>query len=115
MTTFKLNYKNGSHEVVQTDALTVEDQVNRTFGLSVKEAKDFGVGAEILPDDPEDLLQAMTKDVLKHPDDVTIVPETGAAPEDLEINVNVGAKKGKDVTVGMTGVTAATKAGTLNT
>ena len=53
MTKFRITYKNGKTEDVHTDAETVADQINRTFGMSVEEADDFGVGAEILPSDEE--------------------------------------------------------------
>ena len=102
MPTFKLNYKNGSHEVVQTDAADVADQVNRTFGLTVEEAEAFGVSVEMLPDDPEDLLQALTSEVVEHPDETLIVPKAdeqapeqqdaaqGTSEEPGHIHVHVG-------------------------
>lgn len=54
---FKLTYTNKAGEYVQTDAQSVEDQTNRSFGLSVEEAEDFGVKVEMMPEDfemPED-------------------------------------------------------------
>lgn len=57
MSTFKLIYKNGKTETVQTDAVDVADQINRTFGLTPEEAEAFGVGAEML-DDSVDLANA---------------------------------------------------------
>lgn len=74
MSTFKLNYKNGAHEIVQTDATTVADQINRTFGMTLEEAEAFGVSVEMLPDDPVEMLDTMVEDTLTHHEDTTIVP-----------------------------------------
>jgi hypothetical protein len=53
MSTFLLKYRSGASEYVQTDATSVADQINRTFGLSEEEAADFGVAVEMMPDDFE--------------------------------------------------------------
>lgn len=107
MTTFKLNYKNGTHEVVQTDAQTVEDQLNRTFGLSPEQAEEFGVSVELLPDDPEDLLQALTKEVVTHPDETVLVP-TADGSGSTELNQGEG---GATVMSGTFGVSESSEAG----
>lgn len=83
--TFKLNYKNGSHEIVQTDAASVEEQINRTFGLSPEEAAEFGVSVEMLPsvDEPENLVNTLVEETLKNPDDTVLVPTADGAQGDL--------------------------------
>lgn len=51
---FELTYRSGAKETVVTDAQTVEDQCNRTFGMTVDEAAEFGAGAVLVgPYDPE--------------------------------------------------------------
>lgn len=51
---FLITYRSGKTEEVVTDATTVEDQINRTFGLnSVADADDFGVHVEIVLSDEE--------------------------------------------------------------
>ena len=51
---FELTYRSGAKETVVTDAQTVEDQCNRTFGMTVDEAAEFGAGVVLVgPYDPE--------------------------------------------------------------
>lgn len=95
MSTFKLLYKNGSTEVVQTDAKDVADQINRTFGLSVEEAKEMGVDVIMLSENPEDLLQALVEEVVEHPHggpllaaDGTEVPNPFAKSEEATLNLS---------------------------
>ena len=45
---FKLVYPSGVTEEVYTDAVDVADQINRTFGLTVAEAAEFGVSVELI-------------------------------------------------------------------
>lgn len=45
---FKLTYASGLTEEVYTDAVDSADQLNRTFGMTEDEAKEFGVSAELL-------------------------------------------------------------------
>jgi len=45
---FLIKYKNGKEEYVQTDAANVADQVNRTFGMTVEQAEEFGVSVEMM-------------------------------------------------------------------
>ena len=70
---FKLTYRNGNSELITTDAETVEDQCNRSFGMSLEEARDFGSNVEIYEEpkgaptekELQDLADQSDKDKLK--------------------------------------------------
>jgi hypothetical protein len=48
---FLIKYKNGSEQYQQSDAVDAADQINRTFGLTLEQATEFGVSVEMMPED----------------------------------------------------------------
>lgn len=88
MSTFKLNYKNGTCEVVQTDAPDAPAQLMRTFGLSPEQAAEFGVSVEMLSDDPVDLMDAGGPDDLEQAQQTAL--EDGAAAQAAVVPISEG-------------------------
>lgn len=87
---FKLTYGSGVTEEVITDADDVADQINRTFGLTVDEAKEAGVSVELMAVGEGD--QPPADDSLFTPAEVT--PVDLLTPVKTETPGNPDAKSG---------------------
>lgn len=84
---FELTYRSGAKETIVTDAQTVEDQCNRTFGMTVDEAAEFGASVVLVgPYDPEagaqeELERGLDPDPRPEPVEVVDPQPDGAAAE----------------------------------
>lgn len=82
---FLITYKSGLQEKIWTDAKDIVDQINRTFGLTLKEAEDWGVKIEELVGlgDPQPESSAPAEPPVNPPLDLQPTepaPETPEAP-----------------------------------